>query len=281
MINTNEKEKKKAAIITGASSGIGLEIGRTLCRMGYEVYGLGRNFDGIDTAGDDLAAELEFDMEEGEDKSFHSIVCDVSDTGLLCRMIKDIQKKADVHVLVNNAGAAYYGLHEELNAKKIKEMVRTNIEVPMILTQLLMRELKRTHGYIINISSVTASQTNPHGAAYGATKAALTSFSRSIFEEARKYGVKVTTIAPDMTQTNLYRNADFSTDDGEQRAYLLPGEVAEAVEYVLDRREGMVVSEMTLRPQLHRIKRKQPEEARPQRGQYGTWGRRGGNPTGY
>ena len=151
----------------------------------------------------------------------------------------------------------------------------------MILTQLLMRELKRTHGYIINISSVTASQTNPHGAAYGATKAALTSFSRSIFEEARKYGVKVTTIAPDMTQTNLYRNADFSTDDGEQRAYLLPGEVAEAVEYVLDRREGMVVSEMTLRPQLHRIKRKQPEEARPQRGQYGTWERRGGNPTGY
>lgn len=255
-MENSKKSGRPAAIITGASSGIGLEIGKTLCQMGYEVYGIGRSFDCADIVYEEDVDDMGVDEDDEEEESFHSIVCDVSDTGLLCRIIKDIEKKSPVHVLVNNAGAAYYGLHEELNPKKIKEMVRTNLEVPMILTQQLLRELKNNRGYIINISSVTASQANPHGAAYGATKAALSSFSRSLFEEARKYGVKVTTIAPDMTQTNLYRNANFGTDDEDEMAYLKPSEVAEAVEYILDRREGLVVSEITLRPQLHRIRKK-------------------------
>ena len=71
----------------------------------------------------------------------------------------------------------------------------------------------------------------------------------------RKYGVKVTTIHPDMTDTNLYRDADFTCGE-EPESYLLPDEVAKAVAYVLDQREGMVVPEITLRPQLHRIARK-------------------------
>jgi len=115
--------------------------------------------------------------------------------------------------------------------------------------------LKKNHGYIINISSVTAKQSSPHGCAYAATKAGLSSFGKSLFEEARKYGVKVTTIHPDMTDTNLHRDADFTCGE-EPESYLLPDEVAKAVAYVLDQREGMVVPEITLRPQLHRIARK-------------------------
>lgn len=107
---------------------------------------------------------------------------------------------------------------------------------------------------MINISSVTASETNPHGCAYGATKAGISSFSRSLFDETRKYGVKVVTISPDMTKTNLYRNADFTVGD-EPESYLLPEEVAKAVEYVLSQRDGLIVSDITLKPQLHRIKR--------------------------
>lgn len=158
-------------------------------------------------------------------------------------------------ILVNNAGTAYYGLHEELNPKKIQQMVRTNLEVPMILTCLLLRELKKNKGYVINISSVTAGSSNPHGCAYGATKAGLSSFSRSLFDEARKYGVKVVTISPDMTQTNLYRNANFKESDDIQ-SYLMPQEVAKAVEFVLSQRDGLVISDITLKPQIHRIGRK-------------------------
>lgn len=125
----------------------------------------------------------------------------------------------------------------------------------MILTQQLLRHLKKNAGYVISISSVTAAQSNPHGCAYGATKAGLASFSRSLFDEARKYGVKAVAISPDMTQTNLYRNADFREGD-EPASYLLPADVADAVEWILGQRDGVVVTDITLKPQLHRIKRK-------------------------
>ena len=62
------------------------------------------------------------------------------------------------------------------------------------------------------------------------------------------------TIFPDMTKTELYRHADFQEGE-EPESYLLPEEVANAVEYILTQRKEMVVSELTLRPQIHRIKR--------------------------
>lgn len=231
---------KKTAIVTGASSGIGYAVSKTLSALGYELYGFGRNFKNTDWNTMDNA---------------HPIVCDILDTDRLCAELKQITAQSQVHVLVNNAGVGYYGLHEELNPDKIKKLVRTNLEAPMILTQQLLRPLKKTAGYIINISSVTAGQSNPHGCAYGATKAGLASFSHSLFDEARKYGVKVVTIFPDMTQTNLYRNADFREGD-ETESYLLPDDVAKAVEWILSQREGVIVTDITLKPQIHRIKRK-------------------------
>lgn len=228
-----------SAVVTGASSGIGLAVSKKMAEMGYEVFGIGRDF-----AGHPLW------QEEG----LHPIVCDLLDTGKLCTCVKQIKAQGQVKVLVNNAGIGYYGLHEELNPKKIQELVRTNLEVPMILAQQLLRELKKHAGYIIHIASVTAHQSNPHGCAYGATKAGLASFSASLFDEARKYGVKVASVSPDMTKTNLYRNADFREGD-EADTYLCPEEVADAVAFILSQREGMAITDITLRPQRHRIKK--------------------------
>lgn len=236
-----QKNQRKTAIVTGASSGIGREIAKVLCGMEYEVYGIGRNF--------------EQGAAEEQKGRFHPVVCDLLDTQKLCGAVKEIAADGSVQLLVNNAGAAYYGLHEELNPRKISEMVRTNLEAPMILAQQLLRDLKKNKGCIVNIESVTACQSNPHGCAYGATKAGLHSFSHSLFDEARKYGVSVVSILPDMTKTALYRNADFTVGE-ETESYLLPEEVAQAVAFVLRQREGLVVSDITLRPQLHRIAKK-------------------------
>ncbi len=231
--------REKAAIVTGASSGIGMEISRKLGAMGYEVFGIGRDFR---------------QNPLWEEDGFHPAVCDLLDTGRLCSLVKEIAARSRVHVLVNNAGVGYYGLHEELNPKKIQEMVRINLEVPMILTQQLLRHLKKNKGYVICIASVTAKQPNPHGCAYGASKAGLASFAASLFDEVRKYGVKAVSVFPDMTKTNLYRNADFREGD-ETESYLLPEEVAAAVEFILTQRDGAVISELTLKPQIHRIKK--------------------------
>lgn len=254
-----KENQKKAAIVTGASSGIGKAIAEMLVSLGYEVFGFGREFTTDATTGNFADDILEGKLAaEDTDGAFHPIVCDLLDTEVLERHIKQIRKQYEIYILVNNAGVGYYGLHEELNAAKIKQMVRTNLELPLILSNLLLRDLKKSKGYLLQISSVTALKNSPHGCAYGATKAGLTAFSRSLFEEARKYGVKVTVIHPDMTQTNLYRNADFTAAEDLQ-ASLCPEDVAEAVHFVLTARDGMVIPELTLSPQLHRISKKKPQ----------------------
>ena len=67
--------------------------------------------------------------------------------------------------------------------------------------------------------------------------------------------MRVVVVSPDMTKTELYRNADFTVGE-ETESYLLPQDVADAVAYIVGQREGVAVSEVTLRPQYHRIRRK-------------------------
>ena len=226
--NTDMANVADTAVVTGSSSGIGLALSRMLVKNGYEVFGFGRNFE--------RAEAQEFCKEQPE--KFHAVVCDITDTQALCAHIKEIDKNYRVTVLVNNAGVGYYDL-----------------AAPMILIQQLLRTLKKNRGTVLNISSVTAAQSNPHGCAYGATKAGLAGFAKSLFDEVRKYGVRVITIQPDMAKTDLYRNADFCEGE-EEASYLLPEEVAEAAAFALAQREGLVVTEITVKPQFHRIRRK-------------------------
>ena len=114
-------------------------------------------------------------------------------------------------------------------------MVALNLEAPLILTNLLLRDLKKNQGFVINISSVTAKKSSPIGCAYAATKAGLSHFSHSLFDEVRKYGVKVVSIHPDMTKTPFYDNANFREGDDEDM-FITPECVAEAVEAVINAR---------------------------------------------
>ena len=235
----------KTAVVTGASSGIGKEICRMLNGHGIRVYGIGRTFC------EDQAAQTPL---------FIPIICDLSDTAALTGLIRRILSETPVDILINNAGTAYYGPHEELNPQKIHEMVAVNLEAPLILTQLLLRSLKAQQGAVINISSVTAKHSgNTHGCAYGATKAGLSSFTASLFEEVRKYGVRVVAIHPDMTRTGLYRNADFCCAE-DQECALSPKTVARAVETALFADSGCVITDITLQPQKRKILRKANEK---------------------
>ena len=179
----------KTAIVTGASSGIGLAISKMLAEEGYKVYGIGRIFP------------------EGCDFFEKRMSLDLRDTDILLAKIADIKR---VDLLVNAAGSAFYGLAEFNTPEQIQEMCRVDLEAPMILTSALLPRLKDMRGMVINIASVTSTRINTHGAVYGALKAGLRSYGRSLYEEVRKTGVRVVTVCPDLTAgTKLYRNADF------------------------------------------------------------------------
>ena len=229
----------QTALVTGASSGIGQAIAQRLLEHGYEIYGIGRDFSACTLTGH---------------VQFHTVVLDLLDTPALLAFLETLPKD-NLSVLVNSAGCAWYGPHETLSVEAIQTMTRVNLETPILLCGKLLRTLKQNHGTIINIASVTALETSTHGAAYGALKAGLVHFSRTLFEEHRKSGLKVSVILPDMTDTALYRNADFGPDLTEG-AYLSPEDTADAVMAVLNVREGTVLSEIVLRPQYRRIHRK-------------------------
>ncbi|AYD40104.1 SDR family NAD(P)-dependent oxidoreductase [Clostridium fermenticellae] len=229
----------KAAIVTGASSGIGFEISKRLLNIGYKVYGFGRDFSRVDSEMD----------------NFIRICCDLRETHKLIDNIKSIKKEEEIYILVNSAGIGYFGPHEELNPYKIKEMVEVNLEVPMILTNLLLRDLKKNRGYIINISSITAKKWSTYGCAYAASKAGITHFSESLFEESRKYGVKIVTIHPDIVKTHFYDKCNFREGDADD-SYIMPECIGDAVQNILSQKEGIIVTDMTIRPQRHMITRK-------------------------
>ena len=225
----------KTTIVTGASSGIGLAISKMLAEEGYKVYGIGRIFP------------------EGCDFFEQRISLDLRDTDILLKKISTIKK---VDILVNAAGSAFYGLAEFNTPAQIQEMCRVDLEAPMILTSALLPRLKDSKGMVINIASVTSTRINTHGAVYGALKAGLRSYGRSLYEEVRKTGVRVVTVCPDLTAgTKLYRNADFRPSE-EDGCFLLPEDTTECVRSVINMREGAVVTEVEVRPQFNRIEKK-------------------------
>lgn len=230
-----EQQQEKLALVTGASGGIGFAIAESLQKAGYTVYGIGRDFSGLAP-------------------SFQAISLDLRKKEERDSFLKSLQEKGKLAILVHSAGVAYYGLQENVEEAKIREMTELNLEIPMILTQYFLRELKENRGHIIFISSVTALERNTYGAVYGAGKAGLLSFARSLFSEYRKSGLKVHSILPDMTDTKLYRNADFTV--GDEGSYLLPEDVVSAVEMLLNQREGVVLEEVLIRPQRFQVKKR-------------------------
>lgn len=232
----------KIALITGATSGIGYEISKRLLKINYTVYGIGRNF------------IKENDRIFKEYENFIPITCDLSKLDELEKILH-ILKKVKFDLIVNSAGISYFGLHEEMNISKIKNMIAVNLQAPLIICQYFLRALKENRGIIINISSVTAKNESPLASVYSATKAGLSQFSKSLFEEVRKSDVKVITIYPDMTKTNFYKDNTYFNCDDDEKAYIRVEDIGNTIEFILNQSENIVFTDITIKPQKHKIKK--------------------------
>jgi short-subunit dehydrogenase len=219
------------AVVTGTSSGIGQAIATELLDGGWRVIGISRRTPAFNQA------------------EYRHIELDLTDTTQLARRIPTILNEyGPVTLLVNNAGVGHFAPHEELSAQQITELIQCNLLAPLILTRGLLRSLKETRGNIISIGSFSAHESSSYGAAYAASKAGLEHFMRSLFDEVRKSGVKVTTISPDITRTPFYDRLTFYPEDNQSVA-VTPHCVAQAVMQILLQREGTVISQITLRPE--------------------------------
>ena len=228
--------KNKTALLSGSSSGIGRAIKEKLLDLGYSVYGLAR--------------QVQEPM-----PNFHPLICDITDAARLEEVTKGLLKYEDFDLLINSAGLGHFEPHEELSISQIKRIIDTNLTAPILLSSLLLRSLKKTKGKIINISSIEALKASKFSAAYSASKAGLHHFGSSLFEEVRKSGVNVISIHPDLTQTPFFDELHFEPKDTEGM-HLKPEDIASVIEDILKMREGVSITELTIRPQYFGIQKK-------------------------
>lgn len=234
MIET--KKYRGVALVTGATSGIGFEITQVLLGLGYFVYGVGRDFEKskelLNTEG---FSALEFDLKErSKIESF-------------------FKKIGNIDILVNCAGVGIFSPFSETKIEKIDEIVSLNLTSAMILSRVFIKELIKNRGYIFNITSIEATRDSKNSAIYSATKSALRAFSKSLFEEVRKDGVKVVSINPDMTRTNFFDSLRFECSD-DSECSIDPKEIAEFIGFCLDSKS--IFTDVTLRPQRFGINKK-------------------------
>jgi uncharacterized protein len=189
--------RNETALITGASSGIGLELAKCFAADGSRLVLVARN----QTALEKLAEEL-------RQKNKTETIILPADLSLpeTPRQIFDklAAQKISVDVLVNNAGFGLHGRFAEMPLQQQLEIVRVNVNALTELTGLFLPEmLRRRAGGILNVSSVAGFVPGPNMAIYYATKAFVQSLSEALAEELDGSGVSLTVLCPGPTETNF------------------------------------------------------------------------------
>ena len=198
-MDTNDKNKTKVAIVTGSSSGIGLETSLLLARNGFFTYATMRN-----TAKSNKINELK----QKEKLPLEVLKLDVTDNKSVNEAIEKVaNEQGKIDVLVNNAGYALVGPLEELSIQEFKEQFETNLFGVTRVTQYVLPIMrKQRHGTIVNISSIAGRIGFPLTSAYVSSKFALEGLSESISYELEQFGIKVILIEPGVIKTNFDNN---------------------------------------------------------------------------
>jgi NAD(P)-dependent dehydrogenase (short-subunit alcohol dehydrogenase family) len=190
----------KVALVTGATSGIGRAAAVQLGAQGATVIVHGRD----STRGAAVVKEIE---DAGGSARF--VGADLGEPAEAVRLAAEV---GDVDILVNNAGFAWFGPTEELAANTLTQLFAANVQAPYLLVSALAPKMvARGHGVIVNVASRAGIVGQPTTAAYGATKAALSSLARSWSAEYGPAGVRVNSISPGPVYTNAAERELFDS----------------------------------------------------------------------
>lgn len=220
-------------VVTGGSRGLGLAISRKLSMAGYRVMAIARN----------QTAQLVTAMEEAERNhpgSFHFFRFDLAKIEDIASLVKTLRKEfGPIHGLVNNAAAGRDGALTLLPNSQIEQLVRVNTLSPIVLTKYVVRSmLADGGGRIVNVASILGFTGYSGLSVYGATKASLIGFTRSLAREVGRMGVNVNAVAPGFLDTEMTRGLNEEQRQRIARRSALRrltevDDVADAVEFLL------------------------------------------------
>ena len=190
------------ALITGASSGIGLSFAKVLAEQNYELILVARNRRKLEEVQESLKAKVTI------------IVTDLANEQKVKELYAFI-KKEDIDILINNAGFGDFGFFTETDLYKELEMIDTNIKAVHILTKAILKDMeKKNFGYILNVSSSAAFQPGPLMATYYATKSYVYQLTCALYyeEKKKKNNIHISVLCPGPVDTNFndVANVNFS-----------------------------------------------------------------------
>jgi short-subunit dehydrogenase len=200
----------ETALVTGASSGIGLELARLLAKDKFKLVIVARDEQTLNKVAEELrdlgspkVTVVSKDL--SQPRAAEAVFADTSQAGI------------DIDVLVNDAGVGQHGLFHEISLDRYQEIINLNITALVTLTRLyLPGMLERKKGRILQLASVSSYQPTPLLAVYAATKSFILSLSDALVNELKDTGVTVTALIPGPTDTDFFREADMETTKAAQ-----------------------------------------------------------------
>ena len=190
---------EKVALVTGSSSGVGLETALALARDGYHTFASMRDVR--------KAVELEHAAKK-ENLSIDVIELDVDkEESIVSAIKKVVADKGRLDVLVNNAGYGQFGCVEDVSVDDFRKQFETNFfSIVRIIQEVCPIMRKQNSGIIVNISSVVGRMGLPVSTAYISTKFALEGLSECLRYELGQFGIKITLIEPGVIKTNFFNS---------------------------------------------------------------------------
>jgi len=218
---------KRAALVTGASSGIGLAIARALGEEGYVLTVSGRRAEKLESAAAGLR-DLGFEV--------HAAVAEIGrEKDVLALFAAHREAWGRLDVLVNNAGVGIPGTLDDLSADDLDRQLEVNLRAVILGTREglpLLRQAGAEHGkaLIVNTASIAGKSGQTRASVYAATKAAVLNFTESTSLEAGAAGIQCTALAPGWVDTPM---AAEHSDVVPAEAMIKPEDIAEAVRFLL------------------------------------------------
>jgi short-subunit dehydrogenase len=189
------------ALITGASSGIGLALAAEFAKHGHPIILVARDKNKLDAVARELKKQFSVPT--------LILISDLTRPGAVAEIEKELKEKnLEIEILVNNAGFGVHGGFLTTDLARELSLVQIQIAAMLGLSKICLKSMaSRRHGKILNVASVYAYAPVPYQSVYAGTKSFLLAFSESLADEVKDFGITVTTLCPGITRTDFRTRA--------------------------------------------------------------------------
>ena len=229
----------KLAYITGATKGIGRATAVTFANAGWDLILLSRDLEMLKILRDELS---------NTGSTINLVKCDLSSANEINNSITEsIKKYGCPSVLINNAGCAFNGNLVEMPLTKWQEIIQINLTSVFQICSLIVPQMRKNGGLIINVSSHASYNAFPQWGAYCVSKSALAMFTKCLREEERSNSIRACTITLGSVNTPLWDSESIKSDF-DRTSMLSSTKVSNTILYIAEQPDSQLIEDLTLMP---------------------------------